>query len=224
MIKKHEVIFTPVQKSQSRFEYWVKFIKQHDCNQLAEVGVWKGEFAESILTNCNSIELYAMIDPWKNLNDWNKPFNVSENEFSDVYSEAMSRTNFAKEKIQIYRERTISAAIKIDDESFDLVYIDGDHTLRGITIDLINMLPKVKTGGFLCGDDFTHSPQQHSAEFEPTLIFPFAVYFAEAQGLPIYALGKNQFAIYNRPDLGYNFVDLTTSYPQVNLLSLYDKE
>jgi len=85
------------------------------------------------------------------------------------------------------------------------------------------MLPKVKIGGLLAGDDFTHSPWQHSVDYEPTLIFPYAVYFAEAMGLPLYAFGKNQFAIHNRSDLGFSFNDLTSSYLKPNLCSLYER-
>jgi hypothetical protein len=61
---------------------------------------------------------------------------------------------------------------QITDGELDLAYIDGDHKLKGISIDLIRVYPKVRVGGFLCGDDFTRSVWEHKTSFEPTLVFP----------------------------------------------------
>jgi hypothetical protein len=82
---------------------------------------------------------------------------------------------------------------QIADGGLDFAYIDADHTLKGIAIDLIRVYPKVRSGGFLGGDDFTRSVWEHNTRFEPTLVFPFAVYFAEAVGATIYALPYSQF-------------------------------
>ncbi len=93
------------------------------------------------------------------------------------------------------RGRTKEVIDEIPDGSLDFAYIDGDHTLRGITIDLIKLMPKVKEGGLIGGDDFTNTPWQHDIRFEPTLVCPFGIYFAEAMDLPIVALPFNQFLI-----------------------------
>ena len=107
------------------------------------------------------------------------------------------------------------------DDALDFAYIDGDHTLRGIALDLMSVYPKVKEGGVIAGDDFTVTPWQHKAEFEPTLIFPYAVIFAEAMNVPIFALGSNQFAIVKRSVVGFKFVDLTNGhYSDLSLNSL----
>lgn len=216
----NKMLFPPVLDEQSRFEYWVECLHLLKPSVVAEVGVWKGEFARFVLSHCDSIESYLMIDPWTNLENWNKPFNVSVSEFAEVFEEAMERTKFAKDKRILYRETTTAAVKNIDDESIDFAYIDGDHTLRGITLDLISILPKVKIGGVIGGDDFTQSPWQHSSEFEPTLVCPFAVYFAEAHGLPIYSLGKDQYVILNRPDLGFVFEDYSGNYSDLGLAHL----
>ena len=41
------------------------------------------------------------------------------------------------------------------DGSLDFVYIDGDHTLKGTNTDLAAWWPKLRPGGWLCGDDYT---------------------------------------------------------------------
>jgi hypothetical protein len=204
------------QETTNRLDLWIKFINQTKPKAVAEVGVWKGEYAAAILERCPSIEKYTMIDPWAKLSDWNKPFNVEDNEFKEVYDEAILKTKFASDKLQILRGRTKDVINEIEDDSLDFVYIDGDHTLRGITLDLILTLPKVKSGGFIAGDDFTLSPWQHSSHFEPTLVCPFAVYFAEAMNLPIHVLPHKQFLI-SKSSEGFSFTDTTGKYSDLSL-------
>lgn len=45
------------------------------------------------------------------------------------------------------------AANNFDDESLDLVLIDGDHSTEAVCRDIDVWLPKVKKSGILCGDD-----------------------------------------------------------------------
>lgn len=108
----------------------------------------------------------------------------------------------------------------IPDGSLDFAYIDGDHTLRGITLDLSLILPKIKEGGFIGGDDFTCTPWQHSTDYEPTLVFPFAVFFAEANKYPIAALGRNQYLIHKDTTGGFRFIDPLSNYQDTSLSRL----
>jgi hypothetical protein len=143
------------QQSTNRLDLWTQIINQVSAKYIAEIGVWKGDFAASMLGKCPTIEKYYMVDPWAQLPDWNKPFNVSNKEFKAVYDEALQKTGFASEKRLILKGKTKDVIGQIVDSSLDFVYIDGDHTLRGITVDLINILPKVRNGGLIGGDDFT---------------------------------------------------------------------
>jgi len=204
----------------SRIQLWGRVLSAANAKNMAEVGVWKGDFAKLVLEQCKFIERYYMIDPWANLPDWNKPFNVDEKIFEDVYAEAMNKTAFASSKIVVLRGRTKEVVDEIPDESLDFAYIDGDHTLRGITIDLIKLLPKIKKDGFIGGDDFTPNPWQHDMRFEPTLVCPFSIYFAEAMDLPIIALPFNQFLMQKRSDIPFSFVDYTGKYGDISLNKL----
>lgn len=107
-----------------------------------------------------------------------------------------SKTAFAAHELTIFIGRTKEVADLIPDNSLDFAYIGGDHTLREITLDLIKVWPKIKKGGFIGGDDFTTTPWQHSLSFEPALVCPFSIYFAEAMGAPIIALDHDQFLIH----------------------------
>ena len=140
-------------------------------------------------------------------------------DFDDVYKEAINNIKGFEHKYKILRGRTTEVIDKIPDNSLDFAYIDGDHTLKGITLDLIRILPKMKLGSFIGLDDFVN-PLQHGINYELTLVDPFALYFAEANQFPCAKLGKNQFCIYvdrNKFFSFTNFVDMqeSNSYPDI---------
>lgn len=209
-----------VSGSTSRFELWRQVLNTTKAKTMLEIGVWKGDFAKDILEHCKAIERYYMIDPWATLPDWNKPFNVGTKVFEEIYKEAMNKVDFASEKIFVLRGRTKEVIEKIPDGSLDFAYIDGDHTLRGITIDLIKLFPKMKENGFIAGDDFTPNPWQHDTRFEPTLVCPFSIYFAEAMNVPIISLPFNQFLIQRKSKSSFSFVDRTGRYGDISLNKL----
>jgi hypothetical protein len=201
----------------SKFQLWEQTLRTTKAEVIAEIGVWKGTFAKYILERCESITHYYLIDPWANLPNWNKPFNVPTEVFNIIYAEAMQKTEFAAAKRIVLRGISKEVLDEIPGESLDFAYIDGDHTLRGITIDLIKLLPKIKEGGLIGGDDFTADPWQQGAQYEPTLVCPFSVYFAEAMDLPIVALPFNQFIIQKKAGSTFSFIDTTGLYRHISL-------
>jgi hypothetical protein len=49
---------------------------------------------------------------------------------------------------------SVAAANTFPDRSLDFVYLDGDHSLKGCTRDIVAWAPKVKAGGILAGHDY----------------------------------------------------------------------
>lgn len=178
--------------SLTREEMWAQFVRDNNCRDIAEVGVWKGEFAKHLLRECPGIRSYLLVDSWRHLEGWNKPFNMSNAQFEEIYHSALLNTEFAKEKVRVLRGTTLEEREKIADDSLDFTYIDGDHSLRGIVIDVLSMWPKLRVGAVLAGDDFTDTVWQHSREFEPSLVNPFMRYFADAVGEELHILPHSQ--------------------------------
>jgi hypothetical protein len=200
-----------------RMELWTSFLRTFGVTSMAEVGVYRGDYAARMLSEAPAIERYYMIDPWRHLEDWNKPANQPDDIFEQFYGEVMDKTAAYADKRVVLRGRTVEVVDQIPDGDLDFVYIDGDHTLRGITVDLTRLFPKVKVGGFVAGDDFCRNIFQHKAGFEPTLVFPYAVYFAEAVGARIYALPHKQFVLQKVPTGEHAFVDLAGRYTKTTL-------
>lgn len=205
-----------IAEAHDRTELWATLLDRWRPRHVLEIGVWRGAFAETLLGQCGSIERYYLLDAWRPLAQWNKPLNVSAPEFEDARAEAMRRTAFAAAKRVELRGTTAEVIGALDDGGLDFVYIDGDHTLRGITSDLLRVWPKVRAGGFVGGDDFTPTPWQHDERFEPTLVFPFAVYFAEAMDCQVWALPFHQFLIAKQADT-FAFHDLTDAYQSISI-------
>ncbi len=206
------VVSRAASSAQDRTTLWVAIIQGIHAATMAEVGVWRGEFAEVVLRQCPGVERYYGIDPWRHLDDWNKPANQPNDTFAQIKAEALSRTDFARDRRIVLQGKTLEVARQLPEHGLDFAYIDGDHTLRGITIDLLTVWPKMRDGGLVGGDDFCSHVWQHAKSFEPTFVFPFAVYFAEAVGVPIYALPFNQFALIVDRSAGFAFRDLTGHY------------
>ncbi|MBL1435353.1 MAG: class I SAM-dependent methyltransferase [Rhodobacteraceae bacterium] len=206
-----------VDKAPTRNGMWRRIIDSTKVEDIAEVGVWRGAFAAHQLQYSSGIKHYTMIDPWRQLPEWNKPANQDDTFFEDVYAEAMACTDFAKDKRSVIRCTTKEAAPQIAPESLDMVYIDGDHTLRGITIDLMLMYEKLRPGGLLGGDDFVKDVWQHGPDFDPTFVCPYAIYFAEAMNVPIVILPFMQFLILKEPTQGFEVFHLTEGYENLKL-------
>ena len=200
-------------------------MRQTQAREFLELGVFRGAFAEHILRHCPAITRYYMVDPWRHLDDWNKPANRDQPTFDAFYAEAMARTDFAAACRVVLRGKTTEVIDEIPEASLDIAYVDGDHTLRGIAIDLICTYPKVRPGGILGGDDYTPTIWQHADNFEPTLVCPFAAYFAESQDAPIVILPHNQFAIIKPSERGKHFrvIDTTNRYGPRSLLQMLKK-
>ncbi|MCF3936050.1 class I SAM-dependent methyltransferase [Acuticoccus sp. M5D2P5] len=205
--------------AESRTALWASIFEAMEAREALEIGVWKGAFAASMLASPR-LTRYFMLDPWRILPQWNKPFNRNEDRLTNAYEAAMKATAFAADRRTVLRGTTAEMIDEIPDASLDIAYIDADHTLRGIAIDLIRTYPKVRPGGILGGDDFSDSVWQHRPEFEPTLVNPFAVYFAEAHEATIVILPFGQFAILKPvgENRGFRAVDLVGGQQDWSLL------
>lgn len=188
--------------------------------RFAEVGVFRADLAAHLLAADPAISAYYAVDPWRNLDDWNKPFNISNDIFDTIFAEVSNRLAPFGDRVHLLRGKTTEVIDEVPDGSLDAVYIDGDHTLRGVSVDLIAWYPKLKDGGLLIGDDFSRTIWQHNPKFEPTLVFPFAVYFAEATANRIWSLPFNQFVLVkDGKRREFAFDDLAGKYGPLDLLS-----
>jgi hypothetical protein len=131
---------------------FTQVVKEHCKNQKelvgAEVGVFEGENAASILKELKPSKLY-LVDPYI---AHNGEFEIG-GEMSSWYKTAAKRLeNFSNKQFVI--ASSLDAVSKLPD-NLDFVYIDAMHTYEHVIEDVNAWLPKVRQGGVIGGHDFT---------------------------------------------------------------------
>jgi len=56
--------------------------------------------------------------------------------------------------LEFVHSDSVLAAKRFDDKSIDLVFIDADHSAKGVFADLQAWVPKIKPGGVISGHDY----------------------------------------------------------------------
>jgi len=200
-----------------RSAFWTRFLRRTSVRTAAEIGVADGELARRILDACPALETYYMIDSWGRPDGPSAPGDAVDGSAA-VFDAALAATQAHHGKRVVLRGPTTEVVDEIPDSSLDFAYVGGDHTLRGIVIDLVRVYPKVREGGWIGGGAFSRSIWQQGRRSEPTLVFPFAVHFAEAVGARIFGLPHRQFLLRKRSGGSFEFVDLTRRYRSTDLL------
>jgi hypothetical protein len=132
------------------------YLKEIGLNGIgAEIGVRYGNFSEILVKNGDFKKFYS-IDNWDNtmpelFYEDGSNFIVSNNE--DIFEQAKKRLENYK-NVEIIRKESVEASYLFEDEYFDFIYLDADHTLKGIKGDINAWYPKLKKGGILAGHDY----------------------------------------------------------------------
>lgn len=128
-----------------------------DGGRICEVGVWKGRSLSMIsdLIKRKKLKVTA-VDHFKG----------TPNEFDDHLVKAAQQADIKMQfldnmvsagiidNLQMIPRSSEEAAQSIDDYTFDLVFLDADHSYEGFKKDLHVWHPKVKFGGTIAGHDF----------------------------------------------------------------------
>lgn len=128
-----------------------RFLNEHYNQGIGcEVGVLRGEFSEHLLNNWNCKKLY-LVDCWEeHSNDYDETFHDHDSNFSIM----SKRLQHLKDRIEICRGYSDKVVENFQDNMFDFIYIDANHSYEGCTKDLELYWPKLKEGGILMGDDY----------------------------------------------------------------------
>jgi|MDTE01.2.fsa_nt_gb hypothetical protein len=130
----------------------------HPESVCAEVGVWKGEFTREIVQR-QPKELY-LIDPWafqktEFPNRWFSGKIAKSQEDMDKIHASIAETFGVMPNVHILRNKSVDAFKMIKDDTFDWVYIDGNHEEEPTLQDLRDSYRTTKKGGYITGDDYS---------------------------------------------------------------------
>tara|TARA_R110000824_G_scaffold280514_1_gene468622 strand:- start:209 stop:871 length:663 start_codon:yes stop_codon:yes gene_type:complete len=125
--------------------------------RIAEVGVHAGKNAYRIYNVCKPSQL-CLIDPWTDIYKNAKQtqnVNLDEQENCKACCEMYFKD---KENVNLVMKFSIEASNMYEDNSFDVVYIDADHSYECLLEDLSVWSKKIKINGYLGGHDYRKKP------------------------------------------------------------------
>lgn len=154
---------------------------------LCEVGVFAGEFASQLLALKPARLL--LIDPFAGKvssgdADGN---NVKELFLPDVYLQLAQKVS-AHPNATLLRGYSQEFLPRIAPNTFDAVYIDGDHSYLGVKRDLNLAWHVTKENGFICGHDYEMNPAKTSNRYDFG-VKRAVTEFCREKGVSICALG-----------------------------------
>lgn len=129
-------------------------LRKHFGNKkisVIEIGARYGDSSEVILKNLN-IKKYYIVDPYISYDDYKDGFNDIISEDSTIYEK--TRKRLKDHPVEFIRKFSDDAYSMFDDNSIDLIFVDGNHSYEYVLSDIRNYTPKVKGGGIICGDDY----------------------------------------------------------------------
>ncbi len=143
-----------------RNTFFPKMIEEFKLKIAVEVGVNQGAFSNHLLTNTSLEKLYC-IDTWQN-----NYGDVEGDDGDSRFAEAKTTlSSYLGDRAEMIRNTSLNASKQFENESLDFCYIDGDHSLEGIYIDLLAWVPKMKIGGIIGGHDYKDGKRSGVPDF-----------------------------------------------------------
>ncbi len=111
---------------------------------VAEIGVNRGDFSESILAVTAPSRL-ILIDIWASKRYHGGLYDLVRRRFAG---------QLASGQVEIIRALSFDGIGQCPDQSFDWVYLDTDHTYATTKRELALLAPKMKPDGIIAGHDY----------------------------------------------------------------------
>ena len=139
-------------------ENWFSIVPKVNYENKAinylEIGTFYGanllSVANTYCSHTNS-KLFC-IDPWIDYDDYPEYKNTQENTYK-TFLNNVKKSGY-KDKIIINRGYSRDILNELDDEMFDIIYIDGNHEPEYVMEDAVLSFRKLKKGGILIFDDY----------------------------------------------------------------------
>ena len=121
-----------------------------------EVGTCFGGFADFLLKNTACTKLFC-IDPYRKFGS--DEYKDTLNSYTPDENDMKYRMVFVKlkstfgDRVEMILTTSVEASQLFGPKSLSVCYIDANHEYEYVRKDILAWLPKVKPGGWICGDD-----------------------------------------------------------------------
>jgi hypothetical protein len=123
--------------------------RAHEFTRIVEIGCWKGRSTHALLSGCKGT-VFA-IDNFKG-----NPTEIGEGQphheatYNDIHKVFLQNVGHFPNLVTLKMD-SMEAVKMFKNKSVDMVFIDGEHTLKEFTQDFEGWRPKCKT--LFCGHD-----------------------------------------------------------------------
>lgn len=159
---------------------------------VCEIGSWMGASARCFATHA-SVEQVFCIDHWdrtrvEKYQPGIHPEHLMNNMYEQFLANAVhSGTDSVITPIRLDSDAAADYCLA-NGITFDLIYVDGDHTTVGARSDILKWAPLLNKGGYICGDDWAW-------QTEPDNVAGAVISVAQEKGWQIYYYGNFWLAI-----------------------------
>lgn len=130
----------------------LKFIyKKYNKINILEIGTYDGNFSNYLSKLFPNSEITTIDLDEKDI-IFNKSIGIHDKENLERFINKR-KVNIDRPNIKFLKINSFFLRQYFSNESFDLVWIDGDHLNPQVTIDIFNSLDLVKKNGYICVDD-----------------------------------------------------------------------
>jgi len=150
--------------SPEKFMYvYENFIKNKNVKVIVEIGVYNGCFLLPITVLNNNVLSYG-IDPYKpylqtdiennkKLFELAKSMSMNAKFLENVYNRLIANITEHKINVKIIRDTAENAIINFEDDTIDILHIDGNHDYSSVLKDLQLYSKKIINNGIIVMDD-----------------------------------------------------------------------
>ena len=145
------------------YELLAAISKHTSPTRILEIGTAEGDFTAFLGTIFPNSIIETIDLPSTDPRFWNATTDLSVQNTSKV---KLSEVNSRDEKLRRFtninfREMNSLGLTFQQDQNYDLIWVDGDHTYPVVAIDIANALRLLKVGGLLGFDDIYVTPQEN---------------------------------------------------------------
>lgn len=134
---------------------WFSYIPQTNTPiRYLEIGAFYGANLLSVAATYakHPESVLIAIDPWTDYSDYPE-YKGQQETIYDTFQSNISRSEH-QPKINVKRGYSHEVLTTLEDNSFDIIYIDGNHEPEYVLEDAVLAFRKLKVGGYLIFDDY----------------------------------------------------------------------
>ena len=125
---------------------------EFEDNKMIEIGSYMGE-STHIFGSCGLFTEINCIEPFSGTENFNEENNHT---WEEVWEEYDINTRQFKDIIKLHEDYSYDEKVlsKFNDDEYDFVYVDGNHSFESTRQDFELYIPKIKSNGVLGGHDY----------------------------------------------------------------------